>query len=171
MWAGLLRPHLPMLDSPTWWCLGITWARQKPPDLTSGGIDRRCRVFPVIPDPKQSGRPLAWQAARPDYGDPGSSLQEVVKSAAPSLHDRPWLVGRAPPYLCLAGCSPVDMKDQSKSGVGFTVVCSCLLGGEPIGNRHGRSILINRAGLKQEADASLLSAEDDPSLTSGEKKQ
>ena len=45
---------------------------------------------------------------------------------------------------------------------------SHFLGGEPIGNGQRGSILINRAGLKHEADATSLHAKADHSLTSGE---
>lgn len=47
-------------------------------------------------------------------------------------------------------------------------MCSHFLGGEPIGNGHRGSILINRAGLKHEADATSLHVKADHSLTSGD---
>lgn len=89
------------------------------------------------------------QAARSDYGDPGPCLKEVTKVAVPlSVTDLGWWA-MPPSHLCLAGwLLTMNMKNQSKSCVGFISMRSHLLGGEPIGNQHGWSILINRAGLK-----------------------
>lgn len=62
----------------------------------------------------------------------------------------------------------MGMKNRSESSFGFIFVCSHLQRGQPIGNQHGGSILINRASLKHWADATLLSAKDDHSLALGE---
>lgn len=58
----------------------------------------------------------------------------------------------------------MGMKNDSESDRGFIFMGSHLLGGEPIGNPLRESILINGAGLKHKADATLLSVKDDHSL-------
>lgn len=81
-----------------------------------------------------------------------------------------WAVPPSAPPASLFGLSfTVGAKREPKSSCGRVFVGLYLLGGEPSGNLHGASILMNGAGLKHSADATLLNIKDDHSLMSEKK--
>lgn len=100
----------------------LHWAGRKPPELP-WAIDRRCRVFRVIP-----GRPQAPSKVGDDstckflvliMGIMGPPSRGSPKLQLPlSMTDLGWWAA-PPPHLCLADCSPADVNDPPKAGVGF----------------------------------------------------
>lgn len=137
------QPYLGMLSA-SWGAVhSFTWAAQKPRPISS---NRRSRVFQSIQSkpqtPNKVGDHSPWHAAHSDCRVMSFAPRESSEVVAPAFRVSPWLVISAPIPSRL-----VLFTVSIKPGLGFIFVHSSLLGGKPVGNRHGGSVLINGAGL------------------------